>query len=91
MPKWKYRKIDLNDLSRKGSEIDVLNTLGYDDWDLVAITPTPSPTSNDQWLRIPPPTPAQSQQNADKIKSGAQGRTALGREAFERGKLSRRV
>ena len=35
---WEYRKLDLNDLPRKGSDIDVLNEAGKDAWELVTIT-----------------------------------------------------
>ena len=38
MPRWEYRKIDLNDLPRQRDEIDLLNDAGEDGWWLVTIT-----------------------------------------------------
>ena len=38
MSKWEYEKIDLSDTPRRGDEIDVLDTLGDEGWELVAIT-----------------------------------------------------
>ena len=38
MPQWEYRKVDLNDLPRKRSDIDVLNDAGDVGWEIVAIT-----------------------------------------------------
>jgi hypothetical protein len=38
MPKWEYEKIDLSDTPRRGDEIDLLDTLGEEGWELVAIT-----------------------------------------------------
>ena len=37
MPVWEYRQIDLNDLPRKAHEVDVLNELGEQGWELVGI------------------------------------------------------
>jgi hypothetical protein len=34
---WEYRQIDLNDLPRKTHEVDVLNELGEQGWELVGI------------------------------------------------------
>ena len=39
MPEWEYRKIDLNQLPRKTSDIDVLCEAGRDGWELVATLP----------------------------------------------------
>jgi hypothetical protein len=36
-PVWEYRQIDLNDLPRKAAEVDVLNELGAQGWELVGI------------------------------------------------------
>ncbi len=38
MREWEYRKLNLNDAPRKGSEIDALNDAGRDAWELVVIT-----------------------------------------------------
>ena len=38
MSGWEYRKIDLNDVPPKATDIDVLNATGTDGWELVAIT-----------------------------------------------------
>jgi hypothetical protein len=38
MPDWEYRKIDLNALPRNTSEVDLLNIVGNDGWELVNIT-----------------------------------------------------
>jgi hypothetical protein len=37
MPVWEYRQIDLNDLPPKTGEVDVLNELGKQGWELVGI------------------------------------------------------
>jgi hypothetical protein len=37
MPRWEYRKIDLNDLPRNAVDADVLNAAGEAGWELVAI------------------------------------------------------
>ena len=39
MPEWEYQKIDLNELPRKTSDIDVLREAGGDGWELVSILP----------------------------------------------------
>ena len=36
---WEYRKIALNDHSRRSDDIDVLSALGEEGWELVTITP----------------------------------------------------
>jgi DNA-binding protein H-NS len=36
---WEYRKIALNDHSRRSDDIDLLSTLGEEGWELVTITP----------------------------------------------------
>jgi hypothetical protein len=38
MPGWEYIAVDLNDLSRNGDEIDLLNDAGHEGWELVVIT-----------------------------------------------------
>jgi hypothetical protein len=38
MPDWEYSKTDLNGLPRKTNDIDLLNDLGQDGWELVNIT-----------------------------------------------------
>ena len=38
MPRWDYKKIDLNDLPRRSTDIDILNDAGRDGWELAAIT-----------------------------------------------------
>jgi hypothetical protein len=37
MQGWEYRQIDLNELPPKTDEVDVLNELGKQGWELVAI------------------------------------------------------
>jgi hypothetical protein len=37
MQVWEYRQVDLNDLPRKTHEVDVLNELGDQGWELVGI------------------------------------------------------
>ena len=37
MREWEYRKLNLNDVPRKGSDIDVLCDAGKDGWELVGI------------------------------------------------------
>ena len=39
MPEWQYRKIDLNQLPRKTDDVDLLNDVGRDGWELVTILP----------------------------------------------------
>jgi hypothetical protein len=36
--RWQYRKIDLNDLPPRADEIDFINKVGGQGWELVAIT-----------------------------------------------------
>jgi hypothetical protein len=38
MPKWEYRDVDLNDLSRNANAVDLLNNAGDDGWELIVIT-----------------------------------------------------
>jgi hypothetical protein len=38
MPQWEYRKIDLNNVSAKLSDLDALDDAGKDGWELVSIT-----------------------------------------------------
>jgi len=38
MPQWEYTKIDLNQISGRTDDIDLLNTAGRDGWELVGIT-----------------------------------------------------
>jgi hypothetical protein len=38
MPEFEYEKINLNYIPRRGDDIDLLDELGADGWELVAIT-----------------------------------------------------
>ena len=38
MPQWEYRKIDLNNVPAKASDLDALDDAGKDGWELVGIT-----------------------------------------------------
>jgi hypothetical protein len=38
MPRWEYRKIDLNDVPPKTDEMDLLDRAGSDGWELIGIT-----------------------------------------------------
>jgi hypothetical protein len=38
MPAFEYKKINLNYIPRSGDDIDLLDKLGEDGWELVAIT-----------------------------------------------------
>jgi len=38
MAAWEYRKINLNDLPRGTTDLDLLDKAGADDWELVVIT-----------------------------------------------------
>lgn len=38
MTQWEYEKVDLNNLPRKTSDLDLLNDAGKEGWELVAIT-----------------------------------------------------
>jgi hypothetical protein len=38
MPEWEYRKIDLSALPRNTSEVDLLNIVGDEGWELVMVT-----------------------------------------------------
>ena len=40
MAGWEYRKVDLKELSTRGNDLDLLNNLGADGWELVAVTPS---------------------------------------------------
>jgi DNA-binding protein H-NS len=37
--KWEYKKIDLNEVPRRGDEIDLLCEVGEEGWELVAVLP----------------------------------------------------
>jgi hypothetical protein len=37
MPVWEYRQVDLNDVPRKADELDLLNEIGAEGWELVGI------------------------------------------------------
>jgi hypothetical protein len=38
MPEWQYSTLDLNDLPRRTTVLDLLNDAGKDGWELVMIT-----------------------------------------------------
>jgi hypothetical protein len=38
MHRWHYRRINLNDVPRKTDDIDLLNDVGREGWELLAIT-----------------------------------------------------
>jgi len=38
MSEWEYRKIDLGDLARNTSDLDLLDKAGKEGWELVVIT-----------------------------------------------------
>ena len=38
MPQWEYRRLDLNDAPRRSDDIDLLNLVGSEGWELVSIT-----------------------------------------------------
>jgi len=38
MPEFEYEKVNLNYIPRRGDDIDLLDELGEDGWELVAIT-----------------------------------------------------
>jgi hypothetical protein len=38
MPQWEYSKRNLNEASAKVSDVDLLNDVGKDGWELVSIT-----------------------------------------------------
>jgi hypothetical protein len=38
MPKWQYRRIDLNELSPRSNDVQLLNAAGAEGWQLVAVT-----------------------------------------------------
>jgi hypothetical protein len=38
MPEFEYEKVDLNYIPRKGDDIDLLDELGEEGWELVVIT-----------------------------------------------------
>ena len=38
MPEWEYRKIDLGELARNTSDLDLLDKAGEEGWELVVIT-----------------------------------------------------
>jgi hypothetical protein len=38
MPEWEYRKIDLGDVPRNTSDLDLLDKAGEEGWELVVIT-----------------------------------------------------
>jgi len=39
MARWEYCKVDLGTIPRKATDIDLLNDLGKDGWELIKITP----------------------------------------------------
>lgn len=57
MAEWQYSKINLNDPPRRSDDIDMLNDVGKDGWELVGIT-----GNNVAYLKRlvnePPPAPA---------------------------------
>ena len=38
MPRWEYRRLDLNELPRNTDAIDLLNDAGQDGWELAHVT-----------------------------------------------------
>jgi hypothetical protein len=50
MPEWEYITLNLSDLPRKISELDVLNAAGEKGWELIAIT-----SNNIAYLKRPIP------------------------------------
>jgi hypothetical protein len=39
MPQWEHLTVDLNNVPTKSSDIELLDTLGQERWELVTITP----------------------------------------------------
>lgn len=53
---WEYKKISLNDVSRRADDIDLLNDAGKEGWELVGIT-----INNVAYLKRRPGEPVRAQ------------------------------
>jgi H-NS histone family len=67
MTEWEYRKIPLNETSRRGDDIDLLCSAGEAGWELVAILP-----NNAAYLKRPCPNGAPDETDADVDQSQSQ-------------------
>jgi hypothetical protein len=52
MPQWEYRKINLNDVPRKTDDVDLLNDVGEQGWEMFGVT-----ANNVAYLKRPMPAP----------------------------------
>lgn len=59
MPQWEYNKVYLNELPRRKDDIDVLNELGVEGWELLGVT-----SGNIAYLKRPIPIPASAPKRA---------------------------
>jgi hypothetical protein len=66
MPRWEYRKIDLNNVPRKTDDMDLLNDAGAHGWELVSIT-----ANNVAYLKrqtVDPPTETRAKAAASSVE-----------------------
>lgn len=58
MPRWEYRKIDLNDVPRRNDDVDLLTDAGEQGWELVTIATNSVAYFKRQIAEPPPARPA---------------------------------
>ena len=66
MPQWEYKKIDLNHVPAKASDLDALDDAGKDGWELVGIT-----ANNVAYLKRMPEDPVTASRSRAKARKAA--------------------
>lgn len=69
MREWEYRKLDLNDLPRKRTDIDVLCDAGRDGWELVSVNANSMAYLKREIVVSAPPTAVAKARKVERAKA----------------------